>query len=222
MPSGNRGSMRRYKSVLIVDDDADVRESISDVLSFAGHPNIVAADGMEALAALERCETPTLVLLDSLMPRWTARRFWRSWAAWSLPRTSMSCSSQLAGSRARSRPSLSASCGSPSTSTHSWPSSLRRLVATESSQERPSGVKVSSRSHPLLEGWMTAYPRPPWIGVTLVPGRARSRRAPARSMSLRVETAASWASGTPPSGRTGPSSSAATTATAPGVWRRSR
>ena len=69
MPSRNRGSMRRYKSVLIVDDDADVRESMSDVLSFAGHPSIVAADGMEALAALERCETPTLVLLDLLMPR---------------------------------------------------------------------------------------------------------------------------------------------------------
>ena len=67
--------MRRYKSVLIVDDDADVRESISDVLSFAGHPSIVAADGMEALAALERCETPTLVLLDSLMPRMDGAAF---------------------------------------------------------------------------------------------------------------------------------------------------
>jgi CheY-like chemotaxis protein len=76
MPSGNRGSMRRFKSVLIVDDDADVRESISDVLSFAGHPNIVvAADGMEALAALERCETPTLVLLDLLMPRMDGAAF---------------------------------------------------------------------------------------------------------------------------------------------------
>jgi CheY-like chemotaxis protein len=59
----------RYKSVLIVDDDKDVRESISEVLSFEGHPNIVAADGVEALAALQRCETPTLVLLDSLMPK---------------------------------------------------------------------------------------------------------------------------------------------------------
>jgi CheY-like chemotaxis protein len=70
MPSGNRGGVRRFKSVLIVDDDADVRESVSDVLSFAGHPNIVvAADGSEALAALERCETPTLILLDSIMPK---------------------------------------------------------------------------------------------------------------------------------------------------------
>ena len=67
--------MRRYKSVLIVDDDADVREAMSDVLSSEGHPHIVAADGIEALAALERCETPTLVLLDSLMPRMDGAAF---------------------------------------------------------------------------------------------------------------------------------------------------
>jgi CheY-like chemotaxis protein len=60
--------MRRFESVLIVDDDDDVRESMSDLLSSEGHPNVVAADGVEALAALERCGTPTLVLLDSLMP----------------------------------------------------------------------------------------------------------------------------------------------------------
>ncbi len=75
MPPGNRGSMRRYKSILIVDDDADVRESISDVLCFEGYPNIAAADGIEALAALERCEPPTLVLLDSLMPRMDGAAF---------------------------------------------------------------------------------------------------------------------------------------------------
>ena len=67
--------MRRYKSILIVDDDADVREAMSDVVSFAGHPNIVAADGMQALAALERCEAPTLVLLDLLMPRMDGAAF---------------------------------------------------------------------------------------------------------------------------------------------------
>jgi CheY-like chemotaxis protein len=67
--------MRRYKSVLIVDDDADVREAMSDVLSSEGYPHIVAADGIDALAALERCETPTLVLLDSLMPRMDGAAF---------------------------------------------------------------------------------------------------------------------------------------------------
>jgi two-component system nitrogen regulation response regulator NtrX len=60
--------MRRFKSILVVDDDADVRESIAEVLSSEGHPSIVAADGAEALAALEGCETPTLVLLDARMP----------------------------------------------------------------------------------------------------------------------------------------------------------
>jgi len=67
--------VRRYKSVLIVDDDEDVREAISDLLSFEGHPNVVAADGVAALAALERCETPTLVLLDDLMPRMNGAEF---------------------------------------------------------------------------------------------------------------------------------------------------
>lgn len=67
--------MRRFKSVLIVDDDRDVRESIADALSFEGHPSIVAADGLEALAALERCQTPTLVLLDSLMPKMDGAEF---------------------------------------------------------------------------------------------------------------------------------------------------
>ncbi len=67
--------MRRFKSVLIVDDDDDVRESMSDVLSSEGYPVVVAADGVEALAALERCETPTLVLLDSRMPRMNGAEF---------------------------------------------------------------------------------------------------------------------------------------------------
>jgi len=62
-------------SVLIVDDDPDVREAMSDALSFQGHPNVVAADAPEALAALERCETPTLVLLDSVMPRMDGAAF---------------------------------------------------------------------------------------------------------------------------------------------------
>ena len=67
--------MRRYKSILIVDDDADVRESMSDALSAEGHPNVVAADGREALVALERCESPTLVLLDTVMPRMDGAAF---------------------------------------------------------------------------------------------------------------------------------------------------
>ena len=67
--------MRRFKAVLIVDDDQGVREAMLDVLSFEGYPAVAAADGVEALTALERCETPTLVLLDSLMPRMNGAEF---------------------------------------------------------------------------------------------------------------------------------------------------
>jgi CheY-like chemotaxis protein len=79
--------MRRFKSVLIVDDDRDVRESIADLLSFEGHPNIVASDGVEALAALERCETPTLVLLDSLMPNMDGATFLERLVGLAVPNT---------------------------------------------------------------------------------------------------------------------------------------
>ncbi len=52
-----------------MDDDTDVRESVADVLALDGHAVILARDGLEGLAALERCESPILVLLDRTMPR---------------------------------------------------------------------------------------------------------------------------------------------------------
>ena len=61
--------MRGYKSVLIVDDDPDVRESVSDALSLGGHHAVLTSDGLDGLTALERCDPPTLVLLDHTMPR---------------------------------------------------------------------------------------------------------------------------------------------------------
>jgi DNA-binding response OmpR family regulator len=62
-------SMSVYRSILVVDDDADVRETISDALSLEGHRVLGAGDGLEGLAALDRCETPVFVLLDRMMPR---------------------------------------------------------------------------------------------------------------------------------------------------------
>jgi hypothetical protein len=63
------GIIRGDRSVLIVDDDVDVRETLSDVLFAEGHHVVVASDGLDGLAALERCNPPTLVLLDHTMPR---------------------------------------------------------------------------------------------------------------------------------------------------------
>ena len=55
--------------VLVVDDDADLRESIEAVLVSHGHPVATAAGGAEALAWLERRDAdPCVVLLDLMMP----------------------------------------------------------------------------------------------------------------------------------------------------------
>ena len=53
--------------ILIVDDDASIRLTVSDVLDMEGYPVVTAANGAEALEQLEH--TPArLVLLDMRMP----------------------------------------------------------------------------------------------------------------------------------------------------------
>jgi DNA-binding response OmpR family regulator len=56
-----------HVSVLIVDDDRFIRESMTVILSDAGHDVIVARDGREVLAMLDR-EPPRMVLLDMMLP----------------------------------------------------------------------------------------------------------------------------------------------------------
>ena len=55
-------------SVLVVDDDADTREVIADVLLDAGYAVRVADNGAAALTAM-RDWPPGLVLLDLMMPQ---------------------------------------------------------------------------------------------------------------------------------------------------------
>jgi PAS domain S-box-containing protein len=54
--------------LLVVDDNADLREYMSRILRAAGHDVRVATDGQAALAAA-RAEPPDLVLSDVMMPR---------------------------------------------------------------------------------------------------------------------------------------------------------
>jgi CheY-like chemotaxis protein len=56
------------RAILIVDDDADIRESLKEVLSDEGYEVHTVADGREALAVLPTFERPPLILLDLLMP----------------------------------------------------------------------------------------------------------------------------------------------------------
>jgi DNA-binding response OmpR family regulator len=53
--------------VLVVDDDADIRELLTELLQRAGHSVIGAADGREGLRRFH-AEQPELVILDIAMP----------------------------------------------------------------------------------------------------------------------------------------------------------
>ena len=55
------------RSILVVDDDPDVRGFIVTSLEEQGYRVREASDGHEGLAAIER-ETPDLVVLDFIMP----------------------------------------------------------------------------------------------------------------------------------------------------------
>jgi diguanylate cyclase (GGDEF)-like protein len=55
-------------SVLVVDDDADIRAFLDVTLSLAGFEVLEAGDGVEALDVARR-HTPDLILLDVMMPR---------------------------------------------------------------------------------------------------------------------------------------------------------
>jgi len=55
--------------VLVVDDDYDIREALSDVLASEGYSVVTAADGGEALERLRGGVRPAVMLLDLMMPR---------------------------------------------------------------------------------------------------------------------------------------------------------
>ena len=54
--------------VLLVDDDDDLRDSISDLLRARGYSVVTAVDGRAALDAIARHQRPCVVLLDLVMP----------------------------------------------------------------------------------------------------------------------------------------------------------
>jgi CheY-like chemotaxis protein len=57
----------RSRSVLIVDDDRDVRDAMAELLQDEGYECFQARDGLEALAVL-KVERPGLLLVDLIMP----------------------------------------------------------------------------------------------------------------------------------------------------------
>jgi CheY-like chemotaxis protein len=62
-------------TVLVVDDDRDIRETLKDILEEAGYQVHTASDGAAALEALSRLPRPRLILLDMMMPILDGRGF---------------------------------------------------------------------------------------------------------------------------------------------------
>jgi two-component system phosphate regulon response regulator PhoB len=60
-------------TILIVDDDAAIRELIAETLSDAGYSVVQAPDGARALDILRASAEPLVVLLDLMMPRMSGK-----------------------------------------------------------------------------------------------------------------------------------------------------
>jgi CheY-like chemotaxis protein len=63
------------ETILVVDDERDVREALELSLSVAGYEVVTARHGREALDLLGRGLRPSLVLLDLMMPVMNGRDF---------------------------------------------------------------------------------------------------------------------------------------------------
>ncbi|HUR93761.1 MAG TPA: response regulator [Gemmatimonadales bacterium] len=71
--------------ILVVEDDADIRQSIASILTEEGYEVRVARDGQEALDELfrEGADLPALIIFDLLMPRldgWQLAELLKSYA----------------------------------------------------------------------------------------------------------------------------------------------
>jgi CheY-like chemotaxis protein len=61
--------MTESRTILVVDDDQDLREAMKTMLGERGYRTIEADDGHEARQLID-AEKPDLVILDMMMPRW--------------------------------------------------------------------------------------------------------------------------------------------------------
>lgn len=67
--------MRPAGSILVVDDDTDLRETVGELLVDEGYRPRLCENGREALEALRGGERPRLILLDLMMPEMNGWQF---------------------------------------------------------------------------------------------------------------------------------------------------
>jgi CheY-like chemotaxis protein len=68
-------AIERNRSVLVIDDDSDVRAALCELLEIEGYEATGAEDGQAALERLNAGARPGLILLDLMMPRMNGREF---------------------------------------------------------------------------------------------------------------------------------------------------
>ena len=56
------------RPILVVEDEQDIREAVSDLLEMEGYAVATACNGQEALRMLDGPADPCLILLDVMMP----------------------------------------------------------------------------------------------------------------------------------------------------------
>src|ERR1051326_8539461 len=61
--------------ILIIDDDADIRDVLKIVLEANGYCVRLASDGLDGLAKLQTGTPPAMILLDLMMPRMDGEQF---------------------------------------------------------------------------------------------------------------------------------------------------
>lgn len=66
---------RTCTTILVVEDDDDIRSVILDLLESEGYYTMAATNGKEALDILNKSPKPCLVLLDMMMPIMNGREF---------------------------------------------------------------------------------------------------------------------------------------------------
>jgi CheY-like chemotaxis protein len=70
--------LSKHKTLLVVEDDTDIREGLRDFFQIEGYPVMLAENGEDALEILKSLVTkPKLIFLDLQMPQMSGQEFLR-------------------------------------------------------------------------------------------------------------------------------------------------